>query len=124
MIYNLKFFAKQNSVSRHFVLLLLFCVGVLSKDRSIYVNVFTFLDFMWSLGALPDGKFLSALYYKVTIISNTSEHLFASTHPQRRILPTTLTVKFVVAITVRYNLLLIEFVLTRYVIRVSILLNQ
>lgn len=44
----------------------------MSKDRSIYVNVFTFLDFMWSLGALPDGKFTTH------IILLKSNHIFCT----------------------------------------------
>lgn len=36
------------------------------KNRSIYVNVFTFLDFMWSLGALPDGKLIHIIFSTVT----------------------------------------------------------
>lgn len=52
----------------------------MSKDRSIYVNVFTFLDFMWSLGALPDGKFtthiilLKSKYQTISFVPAYPDH--------------------------------------------------
>lgn len=54
-------------------------VNVRCKDRSIYVNVFTFLDFMWSLGALPDGKLILIIFstvtsYAIPCISQTIPH--------------------------------------------------
>lgn len=81
-----KFFAKQNSVSRHhhpfYVTNTHIINYVTCKDRSIYVNVFTFLDFMWSLGALPDGKFIyNILFSKVTsflLFLHLSDHSLTS----------------------------------------------
>lgn len=48
------------------------------KVRSIYANVFTFLDFMWSLGALPDGKSDVFLFLKFNSSLNISLYLLLS----------------------------------------------